>query len=911
MEGDRSAYVARALARKQQHIREAQRDVNVFIEYCLKDGDGNPIKQGAMHREWQMLGDRYKRLMVIGPKLHGKCLAAGSRVLAADGEMIPIERWDGRDLIAWDLDRWEFTRAASTPVVSSGVKPIYELRTITGKRLRLTDNHPLLTFGGWQELKSLAPGDFVAVPRGIGCIQSSSSLSEAEAFLLGYLVGDGSTTTRVAFTNADPEILAHVCSIVNERGWTFNKMTGPYHWHIGGKQGAHTGGPTHWARAHGLLGKKADDKRVPDAIWRSSPLSVLCFIAGYFAADGTVNPLRGGAASLASKSRALLGDVQLLLQRFGVVSTLRKKNVLYKGVRRPHWRMFVRGRDLRRFATLLPLMGAKRERLRSAGQAAVGGVSRLHRIPNEWRGMLHCSQKALRKKHGLRVDYKLPMMREKVRRAAIYDDHNPELLRLVNAPITWDQIEDITHVGNEPVYDISVPAHSNFVAEGVIVHNSQQALGRVLFKLGQDRNQMIKLLCASDAKGMKRMEMIRKNLESNSDLHAVFPHLSANGIRRINKKHLYLERASGSGEPSVEAKGITGSATGDRATGIVADDAVDYRNSVMQPRMRESIKGAWGDWYSLLPPTGWLYWISNLWHPSDATHMLMANPAYAVAKYEIDPETFGSKVTLPDGTVRESDQPLWPEMYGKKELAEAKRVHKAQMFARLFSLRPMSISAQKIDFRWIKPWETPPDDDWDRLLILDLAESEEEDADMIGAAELAVHPKSPIIKIENAYHLKMDFDAKVKHLRDEHREKRFKDIVLEKSAGALSLEQHAVRRYRLPIRLLPVGGRSKRIWLEDSLPYFKGGVIEWHPWLYDNTGELGEHGDGIAELVNFGSYPTDNIMDAITRGIYWVVNTYEVFDDVDLDGDDYDDRPLNSDDEDYDDLDDDCEVILI
>lgn len=415
---------------------------------------------------------------------------------------------------------------------------------------------------------------------------------------------------------------------------------------------------------------------------------------------------------------------------------------------------------------------------------------------------------------------------------------------------------------------------------------SQQALGRVLFKLGRDRNEMIKLLCASDAKGMKRMEMIRKNLESNSELHRVFPHLNAaHGVRRINKKHLYLERPSGSGEPSVEAKGITGSATGDRATGIVADDAVDYRNSVMQPRMREAIKGAWGDWYSLLPPGGWLYWISNLWHPADCTHMLMANEAYAVAKYEIDPETFGSKVTLPDGTVRESDEPLWPEMYGKPQLAEAKRVHKAQMFARLFSLRPMSDSVQKVDFRWVKPWKSPPGDDWERILVLDLAESEEEDADMIGVAELAISPSSPKIKIADAYHLKIDFDAKVKHLKDEHRAKRFKDIVLEKSAGGISLAQHLVRRHRLPVRLLPVGGKSKRIWLEDTIPYFKGGVVEWWPWLYENTGEMGERGDGIAELVNYGSYPTDNIMDAITRGIYYITTCYEVFDDVDLDGD--------------------------
>lgn len=443
---------------------------------------------------------------------------------------------------------------------------------------------------------------------------------------------------------------------------------------------------------------------------------------------------------------------------------------------------------------------------------------------------------------------------------------------------------------------------------------SMQALARGMFKLGRNRNELLKIVCSSDRKGKKRMQTIRKNIEGNDILHRVFPYLHPRYVKTINKKELYLERSGDSNEPSIEAIGITSSATGDRATGLIVDDAVDQRNSVMQPKMRRTIRNAWGDWYSLLSPNGWLYWISNLWHNSDLTHELMSKEAYAVARYEVDIQTLNGRITTPDGEVRLLDHPLWPEYWGTRKLRDLKRVLGEREFARLFSLRPMSVDKLKIRKEWIHPWKEPPRDDWERIMMLDLAESDEQDADMIGVAEAAFSPSSPVIKITDAWHTKIDFDEKVKLLRDKHNENRFSDIVLEKSAGGISLFQHAVKRYRLPMRLIPVGGKRKGIWLNDALPYMKAGIVEWDPWLKDNTGEMGERGDGVAEILNFGSYPTDDILDAVTRLIHYITTCYEVFDDVDLDVDPESDEPLiavDDDDEDYDDLDDDCEVILI
>jgi replicative DNA helicase len=49
---------------------------------------------------------------------------------------------------------------------------------------------------------------------------------------------------------------------------------------------------------------------------------------------------------------------------------------------------------------------------------------------------------------------------------------SPELQMLAESDIYWDSIISIEPDGEEPVYDLTVPEHHNFVANNIIVHNS-------------------------------------------------------------------------------------------------------------------------------------------------------------------------------------------------------------------------------------------------------------------------------------------------------------------------------------------------------------------------------------------------------------------------------------------------------
>jgi len=67
--------------------------------------------------------------------------------------------------------------------------------------------------------------------------------------------------------------------------------------------------------------------------------------------------------------------------------------------------------------------------------------------------------------------YKHCPSRERLGRvAAVLDD--PELEQLSKSDLFWDSITAIDVVEEEPVFDATVPGTNNFIADGVVVHNS-------------------------------------------------------------------------------------------------------------------------------------------------------------------------------------------------------------------------------------------------------------------------------------------------------------------------------------------------------------------------------------------------------------------------------------------------------
>lgn len=136
------------------------------------------------------------------------CLPASALVLNADtSERVPVGEIvsAGARFNVWSLDA-DF-RLQATPIVDAwyvNEQQVFQVTTRTGRRLRCTAGHRLRSLKGWVELRELNVGDAVALPRVYpASMQAETGLTEDQATLLGWLIGDGHLGGSATLTVTD------------------------------------------------------------------------------------------------------------------------------------------------------------------------------------------------------------------------------------------------------------------------------------------------------------------------------------------------------------------------------------------------------------------------------------------------------------------------------------------------------------------------------------------------------------------------------------------------------------------------------------------------------------------------------------------------------------------------------------
>ncbi len=112
-----------------------------------------------------------KRPMLADLRESG-CLTADTAITLADGTtetMGALHERDARDVEVLTLDEHlRLVPGLMSHVFCSGVKPVFELRLASGRRVTASANHPFLTLDGWVHLADLAVGGHVASSRRSG-----------------------------------------------------------------------------------------------------------------------------------------------------------------------------------------------------------------------------------------------------------------------------------------------------------------------------------------------------------------------------------------------------------------------------------------------------------------------------------------------------------------------------------------------------------------------------------------------------------------------------------------------------------------------------------------------------------------------------------------------------------------------
>jgi replicative DNA helicase len=319
-------------------------------------------------------------------------------------------------------------------------------------------------------------------------------MAESEVILLAHMIGDGSCVKKqpIRYASVDEANLAAVTVSAVSFGVravrddypadrvTTLRLPAPYRLTHGRRNPIAA-----WLDDLGLFGLRSYEKFVPEPVFALPTDQVALFLRHLWATDGSVRwdaTFGGARIYYASTSRRLVDDVAQLLLRVGVFA--RVKRVLKTG-RRDSWHLCIYGAENQsRFLRHVGMHGVKA----IAAQVVLTQLesvvrnTNLDTVPREVWNQVRASlvSRAMTQRKvaaamgtqfcGSAMWRHAPSRSRLHRAAALLEDR--EIHMLATSEVFWDQIVEMTSLGEMDVYDGTVDGTHNFVANGISVHNS-------------------------------------------------------------------------------------------------------------------------------------------------------------------------------------------------------------------------------------------------------------------------------------------------------------------------------------------------------------------------------------------------------------------------------------------------------
>ncbi|MEM9364500.1 MAG: DNA polymerase III subunit alpha [Planctomycetota bacterium] len=363
-------------------------------------------------------------------------------------------------------------------VVWNGVQPTFEVSLRSGRSITATGNHPLRVFDGWKNVEDLQAGEHVGIAR-VQAVAQPVTWEDHEVITLGWLLSEGNLchpTCLYFYSNDESQVEDFV---------TFSAMFEATSPRIDRRSDGRievclsTGTATRfdqvasvgvgtcvaatqlsglrceayrWIERLGLLDKKATEKFMPPDAMRLGERQTALLLGRLWAGDGYVEQV-GQQSYYATSSISLARGVQFLLQRLGIPSRLTEKAFPYKyrkdSTQRPGFTVHLVGHEGRyRFLTKVGphicgkenAVAAVLDKMESGSGLTTGDL-----IPTEVRKIVQ------RKRSAAQIPWR-------------------ELES--DSDVFYDEVVSIEPKGFQDVYDLEVEDDHNFVANGIIVHNS-------------------------------------------------------------------------------------------------------------------------------------------------------------------------------------------------------------------------------------------------------------------------------------------------------------------------------------------------------------------------------------------------------------------------------------------------------
>jgi DNA polymerase-3 subunit alpha len=498
-------------------IAEMEKKQKAFLEGCAKNRIPTAKALKIFQTMEKFAGYGFNACVVADTEL----VEAGTGERASVGELFHARRPFTVHALGEDL---RLRPRRVTDVLWNGRKPVFELRTAQGLRVTATGNHPFRTLDGWTDLEQLKPGDRIAAPRRLA-IGTARSWPRHELIALAGLLAEGNTChpTTLYYFNREPALIedfaAAVACFTDTVARTYTRPNGAMEVRAslgrpgsvreaGGGYGAATdgslalvmeapgrrSGALRWAERLGILGKRATAKRVPDEVFTLRDADLEIFLGRLWSGDGFIANHACRIPFYATSSGRLARDVQSLLVRLGIASGLHRKSFRYRGGTCPGFTVTLVGDGaaeafLERIVPHVVGRDGQVMKLREYLAQRRPDSSSKDTVPAGFRGWVDAERrragltwKALQVRSGVSVKELLgrgSRAKRGFRRSTVLRLAgclgSLRLAQVARSDVFWDRVVAIEPRGVEDTYDLTVEGDHNFVADGLVVHNSHSA----------------------------------------------------------------------------------------------------------------------------------------------------------------------------------------------------------------------------------------------------------------------------------------------------------------------------------------------------------------------------------------------------------------------------------------------------
>jgi peptide subunit release factor 1 (eRF1)/intein/homing endonuclease len=448
----------------------------------------------------------------------GQCLSPDTLIMKSDGEIIEIK--DSHNPLIITSENFNSEKTEETPIIAKweNEKQLFKVTTCYPKiEIKSSGEHTFFvrTENGIEEkmLSDISEGDYLVMPEKINLnledqkidfvptIKQNFNMKKIEfppsfdvplSRLLGYYLGDGSyELDRLNFFDQRKEIVKHYQNLIEKIFGIKSDLrirNGKNYWQLR----VYSRIISQFFKSVFTEREKTLKQRIPMQILKSSDISLASFIAGFFDAEGYIGD---GRVAAGFHNEFLAKQLQFALIRIGIISSLDT----YDNNKNPYsdnTRYIISIDDLeslKRFQTICNFCcKEKRDKLNK--------ILNSRSTRNKVRQLIVNGKDVARiiRNSGLNTrDFKCPsffcnkrqMSKEIFKSKILNKIQDPDLKNRLNlfynSNLIAVKISKIEKLGFETTIDIETKSH-NFLANGLVVHNSAQRYHRITEGLAKE-----------------------------------------------------------------------------------------------------------------------------------------------------------------------------------------------------------------------------------------------------------------------------------------------------------------------------------------------------------------------------------------------------------------------------------------